>query len=79
MKPVSSCRGPKECTVRPDKRGVSCDTTVATEGDSCELAEARACSLDGKLELVCKGTKFVRLRECTGGTCVVRDGRVACP
>lgn len=78
MKSASSCRGPKECAVKPDKRGVSCDTTIASEGDSCELPEARACSPDAKLELVCKGKKFVRLHECTGTGCVVRDGRVIC-
>jgi len=45
---------------------VSCDTTIAVQGDPCKTQGAVACSEDQKHMLVCQDGRFALYRYCRG-------------
>jgi hypothetical protein len=57
-----TCRGPQGCKIS-DNKNAQCDSTIAKVGDACQRGQ-RSCSLDGKVQLVCKAGKFVMERAC---------------
>lgn len=75
---ASSCRGPEECHVASDARKVDCDDTRADEGDPCDQPKRIACSLDGKSELVCAESKYIKKRECHRGECKLEGNELFC-
>lgn len=69
------CRGQYGCHFKGDTP--TCDETLSLEGDPCGLPGYVVCSVDGKDELVCQGSQFMRSRPCKKGGCQVtnRPGR----
>jgi hypothetical protein len=68
------CRGQYGCHFRGDTP--TCDETLSAEGDPCGLPGYVVCSVDGKDELVCQGSSFLRSRTCRKGCQVTnRPGR----
>jgi hypothetical protein len=65
MDVARTCRGSGECKVDIESRKVACDDSVALEGDACDPAGARACSVDKKSELACESGRFVKARPCS--------------
>lgn len=71
------CRGKKGCVVEEDL--TTCDQTQALEGDACGVQGLVVCALDGRTELVCQGSTFLRSRTCKKGCVAAEAGRrVAC-
>jgi hypothetical protein len=58
------CRGKAGCTMLG--RTFSCDTSIATKGDSCRSQGAVACGEDQKHMLVCRDGRFELYRYCRG-------------
>jgi hypothetical protein len=77
---VRTCKGVKACNITGNV--IDCDDTVAEVGDACveEAGDANyACSVDKKLEIVCKGGKFEESNICRGAKgCVVQGQMVMC-
>lgn len=68
------CRGRHGCFDRGD--GPSCDLTLSQPGDPCGIQGQVVCSVDGKSELVCQGSTFLKSLSCkTACTVTDRPGR----
>jgi hypothetical protein len=61
---VQSCLGARACTMESKK--VTCDNSIAKEGDTCREEEDYACSIDGKTALKCTKSIFVPASICKG-------------
>jgi hypothetical protein len=72
-----NCRGPKGCSL-PEGMDPLCDTTLAAEGDTCNIVNAVACDQAGKSELICQGGKFALSRECKTGCTVGARRAIEC-
>jgi hypothetical protein len=57
------CRGRDGC--RPEGAKVSCDQSIAVEGDAC-TEPGFACTEDKKTDLTCRDGVFVRAQTCAG-------------
>lgn len=68
-----TCKGPAGCRTGDHATSVSCDYTRADENDPCNVKD-ETCSIDGKTELRCDGSKFV-----PAGTCKGPDGCTVTP
>jgi hypothetical protein len=68
------CRGDKGCRVTD--RVAECDTSLAAEGDACDVAEDRVCTVDKKSVLVCRGGKLLKEKDCRrdGGCLFIAHG-----
>ena len=74
----NSCRGPRACRSN-DSGGVFCDDSIALEGDPCDTQDEIACSMDGKIELACRGNEYVKKQDCKRKDgCVVKEGTLYC-
>jgi hypothetical protein len=76
-----TCHGEKGCVVAEKK--VTCDNSVAAEGEACMEEQDYACAADGKSALVCHRRAFGIASRCRGkGGCrVLRDesgARIEC-
>jgi hypothetical protein len=59
-----ACLGPKGCALVG--HDISCDSSLAKEGDKCTREDNNACTRDHKGHLVCKGGKFALTENCRG-------------
>jgi hypothetical protein len=62
-----TCRGQNECSIQGNL--IHCDDSIGDPGDACveEPGEANyACSVDKKLEIVCRAGKFETSNSCRG-------------
>jgi hypothetical protein len=75
---ASSCRGGDGCRVQRESRKVECDDAVALEGDPCDQPKRIACAIDGKSELVCEGSRYVKKRECGRSDCRIQGNELLC-
>ncbi|MBX3217706.1 MAG: hypothetical protein KF850_37215 [Labilithrix sp.] len=64
FEPWLECRGKAGCSMLG--RSVSCDTSIAEQGDPCKTQGAVACSGDQKHMVVCRDGKFALYRYCRG-------------
>jgi hypothetical protein len=74
---VRTCKGTKACTIAANV--IHCDDSVADVGDACveEAGDANyACSVDKKVEIVCKGGKFEESNSCRGAKGCWIDGEL---
>ncbi len=76
LKPASSCRGPDACRVHRDDATTRCDDSVAVEGIPCSTPRRVACSIDGRMELVCANGAFATSVHAAGPR--VRSTTIAC-
>ncbi|NOU31477.1 MAG: hypothetical protein HOO96_26560 [Polyangiaceae bacterium] len=71
------CRGRDACQVKLSE--VSCDVSISEMNDPCGVPGSLACSTDGKLQLICRGGKFVQDRECKKQGCNITNAkRIEC-
>lgn len=71
------CRGKGGCTMLG--RTVSCDTSIATQGDPCKTQGAVACGEDQKHMVICRDGKFDLYRHCRGQYgCFVKGDTPSC-
>lgn len=61
---VQSCSGDRGCTM--EKKRVTCDNSIAREGDACREEDDYACSIDKKTALACRKSVFVQTNQCKG-------------
>jgi hypothetical protein len=61
---ASTCRGPKLCSVDAKAKTIDCDRSIAVEDEPCPNEGELSCSLDGKAQLACKGSKWVKDKDC---------------
>ena len=61
---VQTCLGDRGCTM--ERKKVTCDNSIAKEGDSCREEEDFACSIDKKTALKCVKGLFVQASLCKG-------------
>jgi len=61
---VQSCLGDRACSM--EKKKVTCDNSIAKEGDSCREEDDYACSVDKKTALACRKLVFVQASQCKG-------------
>lgn len=75
--PLAPCRGPKGCAL--EGKHVTCDASLAQEGDACVTQDESACAPDGSRELVCVAGRFVEKRPCRGARgCTLLAGLASC-
>lgn len=68
------CRGQYGCFLKGETP--SCDETLSLPGDPCGIPGQVVCSVDGKSELVCQGSSFMKSISCkTSCTVTNRPGR----
>jgi hypothetical protein len=67
------CRGLAGCYTKDE--APACDETLSQEQDECGLPGFVVCSVDGKSELICQGSRFMKVRDCKTGCTVVAGGR----
>jgi hypothetical protein len=68
------CRGKYGCFNKGDTP--SCDETLSLDGDPCGIPGQVVCAVDGKTELVCQGSVFMKSITCkTACTVTNRPGR----
>jgi hypothetical protein len=60
-----TCKGPNGCQVSDDGNDISCDYTLASENDPCDVTDD-ACSTDHQAELRCQGGVFTVISTCKG-------------
>ncbi len=71
------CRGVAGCALLGVQ--VSCDTSVARNGDPCKVQGASACSDDKTEMLICRDGKFVGYRNCRGAFgCYMKNDAPSC-
>jgi hypothetical protein len=71
------CRGRDACQVK--LTDVSCDVSVSDLNDPCGVPGSLACSSDSKVQLICRGGKFVHDRECKKQGCnLTNNKRIEC-
>lgn len=71
------CRGKGGCSLLG--RSVSCDTSIAEQGDPCKVQGSQACTGDQKRMVICRDGKFALHRYCRGQHgCQARDDAPAC-
>lgn len=75
---ASTCRGPDGCRFDADTHKVDCSDALALEGDPCDEERRIACAADGKAELICQASKYVRKRECRHMGCRVEGSELFC-
>lgn len=67
---LAACRGPAGCSSREDlaakMTNFRCDSSLAQEGDICELANDYTCAVDKKSVLVCRASKWAVHKPCAG-------------
>lgn len=69
------CRGANGCTASATD-GAQCDESLAQLGDPCGTPGQIGCSTDGRTELVCQGSVFMKSRSCkTSCTITSKNGR----
>ncbi len=74
---VETCLGPSGCE-RTEKEA-RCDNSAAASGDPCTEDNDHACSLDGKMMLLCRAGKFEERLSCKGAkACSVAGSSVRC-
>ena len=61
---VQSCLGDRACST--DKKKVTCDNSIAKEGDTCREEDDYACAVDKKTALKCTKGVFVAASVCKG-------------
>jgi len=61
---VQACLGDRGCSM--EKKKVTCDNSIAKEGDSCREEDDYACSIDKKSALKCQKGLFVQSSLCKG-------------
>lgn len=61
---VQSCLGDRGCAM--ERKKVTCDNSIAKEGDSCREEDDFACSVDRKSALKCSKGSFVQASLCKG-------------
>jgi hypothetical protein len=73
------CRGQNGCTLKEKEDQFFCDESISELNDPCGRPGSYACSVDGKMELICQGGKFVRSRDCKRMGChLTSTNRVDC-
>lgn len=61
---VQSCLGERGCSM--ERKKVTCDNSIAKEGDTCREEDDFACSVDKKAALKCTKGLFVQASLCKG-------------
>jgi hypothetical protein len=61
---AATCEGARGCVIAPKK--ITCDNTLASEGDLCREEGDYACSKDGKTALGCRNGRFELASSCDG-------------
>lgn len=61
---MQTCLGDRACLM--EKKRVTCDNSIAAQGDACREDEDYACSWDKKSALVCRGGQFIAASLCKG-------------
>jgi hypothetical protein len=59
------CSGPLGCVLSQGEKKLSCDASVARDGDKCSRDNV-ACGADKKSKLVCRGGKYALVSNCRG-------------
>lgn len=76
------CKGPNGCKITGSKDAgfkVSCDDSIANQGDACDKEDHYSCSSDARLILKCKSKKFDIEDRCKPKEkCEIRGGQVGC-
>lgn len=73
----NSCRGLKGCSI--DGNTVSCDQSIAHEGELCRPVDNYSCSADAKVMLTCSPTmKWIKAKDCKKSGCRVKGHEVSC-
>lgn len=75
---ATSCSGPAGCAVERETHKVSCDDSVAAEGEPCDEARRITCSMDHKSELVCSGGRYAKKRDCRRTDCRLDGAELFC-
>ncbi len=79
---LSSCRGPAGCSSREDiaakTTNFRCDSSLAQEGDVCEIANDYTCAVDKKAVLVCQSGKWAVHKPCAGACSIDASNNVSC-
>lgn len=75
------CLGPDAC--KSTDRSVLCDSSIAAEGDVCEVDPAAknveyACTADRKAVVTCKDGKWRKVESCTGPRGCAATGSIDC-
>lgn len=65
------CRGPKHCVFEHEQP--TCDETLSMDGDPCGHEGRVVCAVDGEVELICRGSQFIRSRACRKTGCKVQN------
>jgi hypothetical protein len=76
------CKGPNGCKITGSKDAgfkVSCDDSIANQGDACDKEDHYSCSSDARLILKCRSKKFDLEDRCKPKEkCEIRGGQVGC-
>jgi hypothetical protein len=66
-----ACRGPNGCVIKKGggapsagARAADCDNSVGQEGDACDVMDDKICAVDRKSQLICRGSKYVKDKDC---------------
>lgn len=75
---ATSCRGPQGCHADRVSGKVTCDDSLAAEGDRCDQDGRIACSEDHKAELACTAGVYAKKRECRRTDCRLDGDKMYC-
>jgi len=77
FQPSNSCRGLKGCSISSNT--VTCDQSMAREGELCRPVDNYSCTADAKQMLKCAATmKWAKEKDCKKNGCKVKGHEVSC-